>query len=120
VVLVEKLAAHQPDRQELVKGPPAERAFNPDGSPTPAAAGFARKNGVETSALEVREQDGGKYVFALVEQAGLPAQEVLSKALPALVADQVRKIHALERIGGDLLAPAALVYSPAREGYHPV
>ncbi len=86
VVLVEKLAAHQPDRQELVKGPPAERAFNPDGSPTSAAAGFARKNGVESSALEVREQDGGKYVFALLEQAGLPALEVLSKALPALVA----------------------------------
>jgi glycyl-tRNA synthetase len=85
-VLVEDLAPRQPDRQELVKGPPADRAYGPDGVPTPAAVGFARGRGVGVKALEVREADGGKYVFAVVKQAGRPVVDVLAEALPGLVA----------------------------------
>ena len=47
--------------------------------------GFAKKNGVNTKDLEVREQDGGKYVFAVVKQKGRPTPEVLAEALPKLV-----------------------------------
>jgi glycyl-tRNA synthetase len=36
-VFVEALAPRQPDREDLVKGPPSDRAFGPDGIPTPAA-----------------------------------------------------------------------------------
>ncbi len=85
-VFVESLAPRQPDREDLVKGPPAERAFDASGVATPAAMGFAKKNGVDTQALEVREQDGGKYVFAVVKQKGRPAPEVLTEALPGFVA----------------------------------
>ena len=77
VVYVDSLAPRQPDREDLVKGPPAERAFDAAGVATPAAMGFAKKNGVDTKDLEVREQDGGKYVFAVVKQKGRPAPEVL-------------------------------------------
>ncbi len=86
VVHVESLAPHQPDREDLVKGPPAERAFDAAGEATPAAMGFAKKNGVDTKELEVREQDGGKYVFAVVKQKGRLAPEVLAEALPGFVA----------------------------------
>ena len=86
VVYVESLAPRQPDREDLVKGPPAERAFDAAGVATPAAMGFAKKNGVDTKDLEVREQDGGKYVFAVVKQKGRPAPEVLAEALPGFVA----------------------------------
>jgi glycyl-tRNA synthetase len=85
-VMVESLAARQPDRVDLIKGPPADRAFGADGVPTPAAIGFAKKNGLQPSALEIREQDGQKYVFAVVKQAGHPTPEVLTEALPGLVA----------------------------------
>jgi glycyl-tRNA synthetase len=85
-ILVDKLSPGQPDREDLVKGPPAERAFGPDGVPTPAAVGFARGKGVDVKTLEVREADGGKYVFAVVRQTGRPAYEVLKEALPGLVA----------------------------------
>jgi glycyl-tRNA synthetase len=85
-VLVDSLAPRQPDRADLVKGPPADRAFDKDGIPTPAAIGFAKKNGIEPSALETRETDGGKYIFAMVKQAGRPAAEVLAESLPGLVA----------------------------------
>jgi glycyl-tRNA synthetase len=85
-VIVETVIPRQPDREDLVKGPPAERAFGADGVPTPAAVGFAKKNGIIPSSLEVREVDGGKYVFAVVKQAGRPAAEVLAVSLPGLVA----------------------------------
>jgi glycyl-tRNA synthetase len=85
-VLVEELAPHQPDREDLVKGPPADRAFGPDGVPTPAAIGFARGKGLTPKDLEVREIDGGRYAFAVVRQAGRPSIQVLEEALPGLVA----------------------------------
>ena len=85
VVSIDSLAPNQPDREELVKGPPADKAFDKDGIALPAAMGFAKKNGVDTKALEVREEGGGKYVFAVVKQKGHPTPEVLAEALPKLV-----------------------------------
>ena len=85
-MMVESLAPHQPDRENLVKGPPAERAFGPDGVPTPAAIGFAKGKGVTPKDLEIREIDGGRYVFAVVKQVGRPAAQVLAESLPGLVA----------------------------------
>ncbi len=41
-VLVKGLAPMQADEETVVKGPPAERAFDASGAATPAAAGFAR------------------------------------------------------------------------------
>lgn len=84
VVFVDSLAPNQPDREDLVKGPPAEKAFDKDGIALPAAMGFAKKNNVNTKDLQVREE-GGKYVFAVVRQKGRPAPEVLVEALPKLV-----------------------------------
>ncbi len=85
VVSVDSLAPNQPDREDLVKGPPADKALDKDGKPTQAAMGFAKKNGIDPSALEVREEGGGKYVFAVVKQKGRPTPEVLAEALPKLV-----------------------------------
>ena len=82
VVLVEELAPSQPNREEWVKGPPASRAFDETGAPTKAAIGFARGKGVDVSALEKREMDGGEYVAALIKEDGKSAIEVLSEAIP--------------------------------------
>jgi glycyl-tRNA synthetase len=84
-VSVANLSPNQPDREDLVKGPPADKAFDKNGIATPAAMGFAKKNGVDTKDLEVREEGGGKYVFAAVKQKGRPTPEVLAEALPKLV-----------------------------------
>jgi glycyl-tRNA synthetase len=85
VVYVQDLAPKQPDREELVKGPPASRAYSPDGSPTKAAQGFARGKGLSVDALEVREIDGGEYVVAAVKEKGRTAVEVLAEHLPDLI-----------------------------------
>lgn len=86
VAVVEKLAAGQPDRVLVIKGPPADRAFDVQGNPTKAGEGFARGKGVRVEDLEVREMDGGRYAAAVVHEAGRSAGEVLSEALPGLVA----------------------------------
>ncbi len=85
-LLVAEVAERQPDRELVVKGPPAGRAFDAQGLPTPAAEGFARKNGVEVSALERRTMDGGEYVVAVVSERGKSSFDVLAELLPKLVA----------------------------------
>ncbi len=86
VVFVELLSPRQPDREDLAKGPSADRAFDKDGVATPAAMGFAKGKGVTVKELEIREFDGNKYVVAIVKQTGRPAPDVLASALPAFVA----------------------------------
>ena len=85
LVSIDSLAPNQPDREDLVKGPPADKAFDRDGIALPAGIGFARKNGVNTKDLEIREEGGGKYVFAVVKHRGRLTAEILSEALPKLV-----------------------------------
>ena len=80
-VLIKGLPAQQPNREEEVKGPPASAAFK-DGKPTQAAAGFARKQGVELDALEVRDTDKGAFVFALKKTAGRSVTEILTELIP--------------------------------------
>jgi len=86
VVSVDELAPSQPDLEELVKGPPASRAFDSAGTPTKAAEGFARSKGLEVSELEVRTIDGGEYVAAVVRQKGRATPEVLAEQLSKLIA----------------------------------
>ena len=85
VAYVENLSPRQPDLEQAVKGPPAERAFDSLGQPTKAAEGFARGKGVAVRDLQVREMDGGRYVVAVVRQAGRHTSEVLAGALPGLI-----------------------------------
>jgi len=85
VVRVDELVPRQPDLEQLIKGPPASRAFGPDGLPTQAGEGFARSKGVSVGDLEVREMDGGQYAVAIVRREGQSAAQVLADALPGLV-----------------------------------
>ena len=86
VAYIENLAAKQVEEVSVVKGPPAERAFDDDGQPTKAAVGFARSKGVPVEALQVHELDGGRYVVAEVRKPGLSADDVLAEVLPELIA----------------------------------
>jgi len=80
-VVVEGVEAAAPDLEEERKGPPAAQAFK-DGVPTPAAEGFAKRCGIDASALEVRETPKGPFVFARVLERGRPAPELLGDWIP--------------------------------------
>ena len=86
VVSVKDLAPRQEDRELVVKGPPAERAFDAQGNPTKAGEGFARSKGLTAADLKVSELDGGKYVVAVIHETGRPAVDVLAEALPVWIA----------------------------------
>ena len=81
--------AHVPERQtdleEVLNGPPVSAAFKPDGSPTPAAAGFAAKNGVDVSALERVQTPKGEYLAFRKRQRGKAAVDVLPSVLGGLL-----------------------------------
>lgn len=85
-VWIESLAARPEDLTQRVKGPPADRAFDKDGAPTPAAIGFARGKGVDVNDLKKEEIDGGVYLMADVHLPGKSVFETLPDKLEGLVA----------------------------------
>ncbi|MGJ3249988.1 MAG: glycine--tRNA ligase subunit beta [Elainellaceae cyanobacterium] len=80
-VLIHGLPVQQPNREEEVKGPPAQAAFK-QGKPTKAAEGFARSRGVSVSDLEIRATDKGEFVFVQQKILGRPAAELLQDLIP--------------------------------------
>ena len=73
-------------REETVMGPPATAAFDAEGKPTPAGAGFAKKQGIDPSALSRIETDKGSYAGFRRAVPGRSLEQVLAEALPASVA----------------------------------
>jgi glycyl-tRNA synthetase beta chain len=84
---VVRLAERQTDLEDLVTGPPESAAFLPDGRPTPAAAGFAKKHGVEVSALERHTTPKGTYLAHRVHQRGKATVDVLADVLAGVLRD---------------------------------
>lgn len=84
-VRVEAVAARQAGRDELVLGPPASAAFGPDGAPTGAAAGFARKQGIDPSELRRVETEKGVYAGFRRVAAGKSLADILAAAFPGAV-----------------------------------
>lgn len=83
-VRVQDLAEGQETLREERKGPPVAQAFV-DGAPGPAALGFAKRCGVDASALEVRPTPKGDCVFASVEVEGQPTRALLEERIPAWI-----------------------------------
>ena len=84
-VQVNGVLPRQPDTTEQMTGPSWAVAFK-DGSPTSAAQAFARKAGVEVSALEKVQLPRGEYVSATVTHSGRDAAGVLGDMLAAELA----------------------------------
>ncbi|AKG23697.1 glycine--tRNA ligase subunit beta [Calothrix sp. 336/3] len=80
-VVISGLPTQQPDREEEVKGPPAQAAFK-DGQATPAAQGFAKKQGVSLDALEIRPTEKGDFVFVKKLIPGRDVAELLTELIP--------------------------------------
>jgi glycyl-tRNA synthetase beta chain len=87
-VLVLDLARAQQDRQLELRGPPVAVAFDKNGSPGPAAQAFARKCGVEVSALGRARTDKGEWLSHVSTESGALAADLLpsivQKSLDAL------------------------------------
>ena len=73
----EDMPENQPDRIKEVFGPPEKIAFDKDGNPTKALAGFAKGLGLKPEQLTVREKNSGRYMAAVIEEKGSPLKAVL-------------------------------------------
>ena len=80
-LIVTGLAERQEDINTETRGPSVAIAFDADGNPTKAGAGFARGQGVDPS--DLIQRDG--YVYASVHESGAATAELLTSLLPDLV-----------------------------------
>ncbi len=78
---VPALTDRQEDRDETLTGPPVSAARGADGTPTPAALGFAKKNGVDFSALIEVDTPKGRYLAFEKKTRGRATVDVLPDVL---------------------------------------
>ena len=79
---VSNLETLQPDQSVEVTGPPKKAAYDAEGNPTKAAAGFAKSQGVNTDDLRIVETPRGEYVAVTKLQKGRSASNILEDLLP--------------------------------------
>ena len=84
---VAKIAERQEDLEETISGPPVSAAFGPDGTPTPAALGFAKKQGVAFQELSRVTTPKGEYLAFHKRQRGKSAVDALPDVLGAVLRD---------------------------------
>jgi len=88
-IIAEGLAEMQEDANIENRGPKKAGAFDAEGKPSKAGLGFARGQGVDFEQLEIREQGGIEYLFAIKREAGRPAAQVLPAILPDIITSLV-------------------------------
>lgn len=91
---VVKLAATQPERAAEKLGPFVAQAFTADGKPTPAAAGFAKSNGVDIEQLARVPSDKGERLVFRAMEPGRSAIELL----PAMVEKALHELPIPKRM----------------------
>jgi glycyl-tRNA synthetase len=80
-ILVRGLWSKQANLEETIKGPSVQKAWNSDGTPTPALIGFSKKYEADPKLL--KEENG--YLVLQKVHAGKPAAEVLPEILSGLI-----------------------------------
>ncbi len=86
-VLVTALATQAPDQEQQVLGPPVAAAKDVNGDWTPAALGFARKQGIEPSALQELPSDKGPRLGLIRTLAGAAVKQCAGDIIAAAVAN---------------------------------
>ena len=85
VLLVKNLAGEQLAREEKVKGPSREAAFDNEGEPTKAALGFAGRTGLKVDELVLEKAGRKEYLVAVRKVPGKRTAEILMEILPLLI-----------------------------------
>lgn len=81
------IAERQEDLDETITGPPVSAAYGPDGQPTPAALGFAKKQGVPFEQLTRVQTPKGEYLACHKRHRGRSAVDTLPDILGGVLRD---------------------------------
>jgi glycyl-tRNA synthetase beta chain len=84
---VAKIAERQEDLEETISGPPVSAAIGPDGQPSQAALGFAKKQGVPFEQLARVTTPKGEYLAYHKRQRGRSAVDALPELLTGVLRD---------------------------------
>jgi glycyl-tRNA synthetase beta chain len=84
-VIADGIPEMQEDRKKEVIGPSKKAAFDEQGNPTKAAAGFARSVGLQVEDLFVKSTEKGEYVTAVIEEKGARIREILPEVFKKIV-----------------------------------
>jgi glycyl-tRNA synthetase beta chain len=84
---VARIAERQEDLDETISGPPVSAAFTADGQPTPAALGFAKKQGVSFDHVTRVQTPKGEYLAVQKRQRGRTAVDALPDLLTGVLRD---------------------------------
>jgi glycyl-tRNA synthetase beta chain len=84
---VPELVDRQEDRDENIMGPPVSAAFDPEGHPTNAGLGFARKLNVDFDAVKQVDTPKGKYLSYSRWIRGKATVDVLPDVLSKVLRD---------------------------------
>ena len=87
ILMAKAVAENQGDTVQEITGPPKSAAFDPQGNPTKAALGFAKKQGIPVNQLGTLQTPKGEYLYVKRNIPGRPTPEVLSEILPRIIAD---------------------------------
>ncbi len=139
-VLVPRVAKMQPDSIEEIFGPPVSVGRDANGEPTKALQGFAKKCGVEVSALQELSKADGAYFGLRREKRGQPIAsllpEILAEALKALPIPKPMRwsdhdytfvrpahwlvmLHGAEVVDGEILGLKSGRHSRGHRFHHP-
>jgi glycyl-tRNA synthetase beta chain len=82
LLVMKGLPAREPDHEETLWGPPAQAAYDAAGNPTPALFGFAKRCGVESTAVGRAPKDKGEYLRVVRTRKGRATADVLAEVVP--------------------------------------
>ncbi|MDR2055303.1 MAG: glycine--tRNA ligase subunit beta [Desulfovibrio sp.] len=85
VVRIEDVQPVQPEKEEIVLGPPARVAYDAEGKPSRALEGFTRSNGLSVDAAFRTQTEKGEYMAVRKRSGGAPAAKILSSLCPAVL-----------------------------------
>lgn len=123
-LLIEELDTAQPDQEVERRGPAVSAAYQPDGSPSKALAGFLRSCQASADELITLETEKGSWLALRQTVKGQPAAELLPdlllQALAALpiakrmrwgdgTAEFVRPVHWVVLLFGDAVIDAEIL-----------
>ncbi|MGE5446689.1 MAG: glycine--tRNA ligase subunit beta [Ignavibacteriales bacterium] len=79
------LSDKQNDKIDEIVGPPKRIAYDESGSPTKAAIGFAKAQGVDVKDLVVISREKGEFIAVKREIKGQKTERVLAELLPKII-----------------------------------
>lgn len=84
---IKDLPESQKPKTEEIRGPSAEKAYDPNGNPTEALIGFAKRYNINKEQLTKKKINNTEYIFATIQTPARNIKNILIQILPESIKD---------------------------------